>query len=300
MSKELKGIIYAILATVAYSSTATFTQLAYRAGIATNTLLFSRHLVSLVFLLPLIIKKDAFASVGRKQIPGILLLSAASIAGNLLFNHAYHYLPNMVSVSVTLSYIVFVFVLEILLGREHFNRRRGLIIGTTLLGIVIIAIPGIGGSFSMSAFAVGILAAVQYSLQVAFINSKIMKQVATPIILLTGIVPIMIFSSIRCAVSGDPFLPAGGSQWFTILWLGIVGVIVARGLFYSSARLIGATKASVIDSMEPFCSALLGLFLLGQQLSVYTVTGSVLMVLSILLLLREKSQGPDLPAPSGN
>ena len=285
----MTGIIYAILATIAYSSTATFTQLAYNAGIGTNTLLFSRHLVSLVFLLPLFLKKDAFASVGKKQIPGILLLSAFSIAGNLLFNHAYHYLPNMVSVSVTLSYIVFVFILEIFLGREHFSARRGLIIGLTLLGIVIIAIPGIGGSFSMSAFAIGILAAVQYSIQVAFINSRTMKQVSTHIILLTGIVPIMIFSSVRCAVQGDPFLPSGAGQWFTILWLGIVGVIVARGLFYSSARLIGATKASVIDSMEPFCSALLGLFLLGQQLSVFTVAGSVLMVLSILLLLREKS-----------
>ena len=285
----MTGIIYAILATIAYSSTATFTQLAYKTGIATNTLLFSRHLVSLVFLLPLLLKKDAFASVGRKQIPGILLLSAASIVGNLLFNHAYHYLPNMVSVSVTLSYIVFVFVMEIFLGRERFSGRRGLIIGLTLLGIVIIAIPGIGGSFSMSAFAVGILAAVQYSLQVTFINSRLMKQVPTHVILLTGIVPIMIFSSVRCAVQGDPLLPAGSAQWFTILWLGIVGVVVARGLFYSSARLIGATKASVIDSMEPFCSAVLGFFLLGQQLSAFTVAGSVLMVLSILLLLREKS-----------
>ena len=75
----MTGIIYAILATIAYSSTATFTQLAYKTGMATNTLLFSRHLVSLVFLLPLLLKKDAFASVGRKQIPGILLLSASNI-----------------------------------------------------------------------------------------------------------------------------------------------------------------------------------------------------------------------------
>ena len=292
----MTGIVYAILAMISYSSTATFTQLAYRVGMSTWTLLFSRHLVSLVFILPLALRKEVLSTVGKKQIPGLLLLSGASIVGNLLFNHAYRYLPNMVSVSVTLSYIVLVFVIEILLGRERFSGRRGLIILTTVIGIVVIAIPGLGGSFSMSAFGIGLLAALQYSLQIVFLNSKLMKQVSTYVILLTGIIPIMIFSSIRCAMSGEPLLPAGGAQWAVMLWMGTVGVIVARGLFYRSTRLIGATKASVIDSAEPFASALLGFFILGQSISSYTVIGSVFMVASILLLLREKSGTPGSPS----
>ena len=64
---------------------------------------------------------------------------------------------------------------------------------------------------------------------------------------------------------------------------------MARGLFYSAVRLIGATKASIIDSLEPLSSAVLGFVLLGQSLSVYTVCGSALMIVSIMLLLREKS-----------
>ncbi|MBR6956793.1 MAG: EamA family transporter, partial [Firmicutes bacterium] len=53
-------------------------------------------------------------------------------------------------------------------------------------------------------------------------------------------------------------------------------------------RLIGATRASMIDSMEPLSSAVLGYILLGQGLDIYTVTGSALMIVSILLLLRQK------------
>ena len=193
----MKGIIYALLATVSYSSTPTFTQVGYKAGIQTNTLLFSRHLISLICLLPMVLRKEVFSTVDKKQIPGLVIVALSSIIGNLAFNHAYHYLPNMIAVSVSLTYIVFVFIIEIIMGREIYNRKRGLIIVLAALGMLIIALPGFSGSFDMVAFGIGILAAIQYSAQVVFINSKNMKQVPANVIVLTTVIPIMIFSSTR-------------------------------------------------------------------------------------------------------
>ncbi len=286
----MKGILYALLAMVSYSSTPTFTQVGYKGGIQTNTLLFSRHVVSLVCLFPSILKKETFENIGRKQIPGIIILCSFSIIGNLSFNYAYHYLPNMVATSISLAYVIFVFILEILLGREKYSPKRGLIILLTFLGIVIIAIPGFGGAFNMKAFAVGIMAALIYSTQVILINSKNMKQVSTNAILLTGIVPIIIYSFIKCTAAGEALLPANSLQWFAIICLGTIGVIVARGMFFRSMRLIGATKASMIDSLEPFSSAILGYVFLRQGISIYTVAGSILLMISVYLLLKDKSE----------
>jgi drug/metabolite transporter (DMT)-like permease len=285
----MKGIIYAILATISYSSTPTFTQLGYKGRIATNTLLFSRHLVSLIFMLPIVFRKESYAGIQKKHIPWILLLCAMAVFGNVTFNYAYHYLPNMVSVAVSISYVAFVFIMEMIMGREKFTKTRGLIACLTFLGLLVIAVPGFSGGLNMTAFAVGLIAALQYSVQVILLNSKYLKEVPTEVILLTGIIPIMIFSSVRCLMAGEPLLPSGTLQWISIICLGTIGVIVARGLFYKSVRLIGATRASMIDSLEPLSSAVLGFVLLGQGLSVYTVLGSALMIVSIMLLLREKS-----------
>lgn len=287
----MRGIIYAILATISYSSTPTFTQLGYKGGIATNTLLFSRHLVSLICMLPIFLKKESYASLAKKHIPWIILLCVMAVFGNVTFNYAYHYLPNMVSTAVSISYVAFVFIFEMIMGREKYTRTRGLISCLTILGLLVIALPGFSGGLDMKAFAVGLVAALQYSVQVLLINSKHLKEVPTEVILLTGIIPIMIFSSIRCLAAGEPLLPSGTLQWIAIICLGTIGVIVARGLFYKSVRLIGATRASMIDSLEPLSSAVLGFVLLGQGLSVYTVTGSALMIVSIMLLLKEKSTG---------
>ena len=285
----MKGIIYAILATISYSSTPTFTQLGYKGGIQTNTLLFSRHLVSLIFMLPIFLRKESYATLEKKHIPWILLLCVMAIFGNVTFNYAYHYLPNMVSIAVSISYVAFVFVIEMLIGREKFTKTRGLIACLTFLGLAVIAIPGMSGGLDMKAFGVGLIASLQYAVQVLLINSKYLKQVPTEVFLLTGIVPIMIFSFIRCLTTGEPLLPSNTLQWIAIICLGTIGVIVARGLFYKAVRIIGATRASMIDSMEPLSSAVLGWFLLGQGLNVYTVTGSALMIVSILMLLREKN-----------
>lgn len=284
----MRGIIYALLATISYSSTPTFTQLGYKGGIATNTLLFSRHLISLIFMLPIVFRKDSYTGVKKKHLPWILLLCVMAVFGNVTFNYAYHYLPNMVSVAVSISYVAFVFIIEMILGREKFTRIRGLIACLTLLGLFIIALPGFSGGLDMTAFAVGLIAALQYSFQVILINSKYLREVPTEVILLTGIIPIMIFSSARCLINGEPLLPSNTLQWVSIICLGTIGVLVARGLFFKAVRLIGATRASMIDSLEPLSSAVLGFVLLGQGLSAYTVTGSALMILSIILLLREK------------
>ena len=234
----MKGIIYAILATISYSSTPTFTQLGYKGGIQTNTLLFSRHLVSLIFMLPIFLRKESYATLEKKHIPWILLLCVMAIFGNVTFNYAYHYLPNMVSIAVSISYVAFVFVIEMLIGREKFTKTRGFIACLTFLGLAVIAIPGMSGGLDMKAFGVGLIASLQYAVQVLLINSKYLKQVPTEVFLLTGIVPIMIFSFIRCLTTGEPLLPSNTLQWIAIICLGTIGVIVARGLFYKAVRII--------------------------------------------------------------
>lgn len=295
----MRGYIFALLAMVSYSSTPTFTQVGYKGGIQTNTLLFARHLVSFVFLLPTYLRKGAFESVGRKQVPGILILSAFAVAGNIMFNYAYHYLSNMVAVSVSLSYVVFVLVIELIVGREKFTPIRGLVIALTVVSMVIISSPGgLAGAagaagaaaINMKAFVVGLIASASYAGQVVFINSRVMRDVPSNIILLTGIVPIMVVSFIWCVSTGQPLLPTNGTQWFAILCLGTIGVIVARGLFSESSRIIGASTASMIDSLEPVSSAVLGYVLLGQVPTVTTAVGSALLIVSVVLLLRERQR----------
>ena len=294
----VRGYIFALLAMVSYSSTPTFTQVGYKGGIQTNTLLFARHLVSFVFLLPTYLRKGAFESVGRKQVPGILILSAFAVAGNIMFNYAYHYQSNMVAVSVSLSYVVFVLVIELIMGREKFTPVRGLVIALTVISMVIIAAPGgLSGAgaagaaaINMKAFVVGLIASASYAGQVVFINSRVMRDVPSNIILLTGIVPIMVVAFIWCVSTGQPLLPANGMQWFAILCLGTIGVIVARGLFFESSRMIGASTASMIDSLEPVSSAVLGYVLLGQVPTVTTAVGSALLIVSVVLLLRERQR----------
>ena len=286
----MRGIIYALLAMVSYSSTPTFTQVGYKGGIQTNTLLFSRHFVSLIFLLPTVLRKEAFSSIGRKQLPGILILCACSIIGNITFNYAYHYLPNMVAVSVSLSYIVFVLIIELLIGREKYTRTRGIVILLTFISMVIIALQGGSAGIDIKAFCVGLFAAFMYSAQLVFINSKIMKDVPANILLLTSVVPIMTVSFFWCISRGQPLLPSNGMQWFAILCLGTVGVIAARGLFFKAIRIIGASTASMIDALEPFSSAVLGYVFLRQIPTVSTAVGSFLLCISVILLLRDRKR----------
>lgn len=73
--------------------------------------------------------------------------------------------------------------------------------------------------------------------------------------------------------------------------LAVIGSVFARVFYFKSTRLIGATKASLIDAAEPFASAFMAFIFLKQSLTLPIAVGAALMMASVALLLKEKTPG---------
>ena len=57
--------------------------------------------------------------------------------------------------------------------------------------------------------------------------------------------------------------------------------------FLEGVRLIGPSKASILSTIEPIVSLILGIIILGEPISSRIIIGSIMIVLSVVILTKK-------------
>ena len=94
-----------------------------------------------------------------------------------------------------------------------------------------------------------------------------------------------------CALLLLPFAWTDGFTWvfegvnsYTMLYLGIFSTSIAYMLFLSGLQKISSSSAVTLSLAEPLTAALLGVFFLGEQLSIVSWIGVVFILMGIIVL----------------
>lgn len=80
------------------------------------------------------------------------------------------------------------------------------------------------------------------------------------------------------------------SNWFSLLYLGLIPTALAYTLFTLGMRTTKATVATIVTLLEPFTAVILAFLLFREQLSVTAILGGVLLIAAIVLLSRSEEK----------
>lgn len=290
---QTKGILLAFLSMLCYATSPTILKLAYRTGIVSDTLLFDRFLLSLALaLIPWHFREKGGVSILHgKQVAALIVISLFSGLSNLLYNESYRSLPSVVATVITLSYVIMVLALELLLGHERLQMRQVFAIAFAGIGLYMIAIPYLNDRISIAPLLFGIAASLVYAVQLLLINANVMKDVPLELIFIATNIPITLIAGISAVVKGEPLWVNSFDQGLYIVLLAVLNVLVARLAFFKAIRLIGTSKASAIDMLEPVISAMGGYLFFRETLSAHTTIGMLLIMVVILIIhLRPKEE----------
>ena len=87
-------------------------------------------------------------------------------------------------------------------------------------------------------------------------------------------------------VSGDGFaLPADAATWGAVLYLALVGTVLAFLVYFSMLQTWSVTSLSFISVFTPAIALVLGFVFLAEQPTAWTVVGAVLIVAGVALAL---------------
>ncbi len=187
--------------------------------------------------------------------------------------------------------------------RMTFSRSLGLVIG--FLGVVLILgrdINGIWNGGGLLGQIAILIAAISYAASAVLAR----RMLAGVHFIVQAFLPVLVADLILWPLAGILEGPLMFSYsritWLSVLWLGLLGSSVAYLLYYTLIHNIGPTRSTMVTYMFPVVGISLGVLLLGEQLDLWLVVGSLMVIAGIVIVnwRRDERRSVERPQVSGD
>lgn len=264
-----------------------FARSLYAAGFGPLEVAQTRITTGLVFvgLYILLFNRNLF----KVKLKDIWCFLGTGIVSLLLFSTCYFSALNYTSLAVAaiLLYTApfFVMLLSLLLFKEKMNGKKVLALLLAFAGCVLVS--GVGGdtAFSWKGILLGLGSGFFYALYSIFGRYAINRGYGA----WTMTFYTFLFCSIGCAFLSDwqvigGVMAASSANVFWVLGLGFVTAFLPYVLYSTGLEHMESSKASILASVEPVVSALFGVFVFHETLTLWGILGIVLVLGAIVIL----------------
>lgn len=233
-------------------------------------------------------------SLFKVKLKDIWCFLGTGIVSLLLFSTCYFSALNYTSLAVAaiLLYTApfFVMLLSLLLFKEKMNGKKVFALLLAFTGCVLVS--GVGGdtAFSWKGILLGLGSGFFYALYSIFGRYAINRGYGA----WTMTFYTFLFCSIGCAFLSDwqvigSVMAASSANLFWVLGLGFVTAFLPYVLYSTGLEHMESSKASILASVEPVVSALFGVFVFHETLSLWGILG-IAMVLGAIIVLNVKKK----------
>lgn len=235
----------------------------------------------------------SFLRVQRRDVPAFILFG--------LFGVTLFYTSLNVAIDqggISLAFILlysapaFVAVLAAVFLGEQLTRRKLLLVGLSMLGVILVAQSGAEGmTITPSAVLWGLTAGLTYSSYYLFGKALLQRyEIATIYSLIMPIGALGLLPVARFEIFSAPRI-----VWLDVALLTVFSTYVAYLIYYRGLREVEASRAVLVATIEPVLAAVLAALLFGERLGALGILGAVLVVgASVLASLRATSRQESL------
>jgi Predicted permease, DMT superfamily len=271
-----------VASSLGFGSLSTLTVLAAHAGLPLINAMFWRYLIAVSVLIVFLRKKTL--SVNRTRALRLMLVGAI---GQALITYlslkALDYLPVGPLGFLFYTYPAWVAITSAVTGHESLTRSRVSALLIAMIGIAVMVGAPARESLNPMGVALALGTAFLYALYLPSLHKAqagIRADVAT-LYLLIGVLASFAVSTI---LTGEGKFPVSLDQWKYVLLLSLVCTVGAFSTLISGLRILGPVRTSIVSTVEPFFTAVLGVVFLSQPLSGSTFAGGALVALAVVIL----------------
>ena len=177
---------------------------------------------------------------------------------------------------------VFTGVLEWILWKARPTKVWGIATLLAIMGCLLLFVNSGTASVHMGGIALALCAGMSFAFYTNVSKKLMMREEALPAVAMTFSV---------CALLLFPFSISGGFSWLAqshnieaMLFMGILCTSVAYLLFLSGLQKISSSSAVTLSLAEPLTAAMLGVFFVGEYLSMTSWIGVAMLLSGILVL----------------
>ena len=286
MESERKNVARAtgliVLSSCGFGSLSTFTVLTAQAGLSLIPAMLWRYFIASL-LLALFLRQKIWASVSLPQAIRLMVVGGVGQAMiTYLSLRALDYLPVGPLAFLFYTYPAWVALIAGVFGKEELTLMRFVALAIAMSGIaVMVGTPAT--SLNMIGVTLALGTAFLYALYLPALQHA-QKEVAAAVSTFYLVLGVLMSFLITATLSGDLVVPQSFDVWKYIVLLATVSTVGAFSALIAGLRVLGPVRTSIIATIEPFFTAILGALVLGQSIGRSTVAGGILIAGAVTLL----------------
>ncbi|MFN2635512.1 MAG: DMT family transporter [Gemmatimonadaceae bacterium] len=278
-----RATILIVLSAFSFGSISVLTVLITRGDVSLLTAMAWRYVLGAV-LLALIsnVRQLRVLPVGR--IANLILIGGCGQALITYISlYALNYIPVGPLAFLFYTYPAWVALLAAVRRTEPLSGIRIIALALALIGVGVM----VGAPATEKLHPLGVLLALSSALlYAAYLPTLQQIQTGFPALLSTFLIVIGAGLSflVTATVASDLHVPKGLNVWTYLFVLAFVSTVIAFSTLIKGLSVLGPVRTSIIATIEPFFTALLGVVVLRNQFSITTIVGGVLIAAAILMI----------------
>lgn len=284
MHKKHTGFLAVIISGVIFGCMPLLAKIIYQNGGNAINLVFWRFFISIIPLY-IVIKRNKKVSLKltKREIKQIILLGTVGYSGTaLLLFLSYNYITTGMATTLHFVYPIFVILGCALLYKEKITRTKAISVILCSFGILMLYDGNTPGSLLgiILAFASGIT----YAFYVMYIDKSGLKFVnPIKLTLYLSIVGSIIMFGFSMA-TGQFTMNLNPIGWLFSIILSLATSLGATTLLSVGIKLIGAQSASILSTLEPITSVIIGVIVFGEKLGLRGILACLFIIVSVVII----------------
>ncbi len=277
-----RAVLLIVISALSFGSISVLTVLITSEHVPLLTAMAWRYFVAGV-ILGIAIRPSRSTAISRRQIMRLMLIGGCGQALiTYLSLHALEYISVGPLAFLFYTYPAWVALFAAIRKTERLTMVRICALALALLGVTIMV-----GTPRDKLNAVGVVlalaSAILYSVYLPALEQiqRGAPAFVSTFFLVTGSAIAFVVAAI---VVGELYIPRNEKVWTNILLLAVVSTVIAFSTLIKGVSVLGPVRTSIIATVEPFFTAILGAVVLGSTFTTSTLVGGILIGGAILII----------------
>ncbi|MFC2030301.1 DMT family transporter [Chloroflexota bacterium] len=289
-----RGVAWLVVSSAAYSTYVVLVKVAIAAGVNTLTAMVLHFTVaSLVWWIVLFVRR-------RPVWPGVRGAAQAMALGCLVYaTGSFAFYQGAAHTTATITSLTFavlpltVAVLAWLILKERLGRLGKVALVIAVVGGIILTGGPEGQASTQGLLWLG---ATVLLMGFYFVFSTPLTRALSPAIVTAYVLAgATIFFWLWGAASGGLDFELTRTGWLAVLGLALVPTVVGISALMTGVAILGATRSSIVSTLEPVLAVILAVLILGERPSSMQVLGGALVIAASALVHLDPVQSPAEP-----
>lgn len=284
---RLLGILLIIISATSFGAMPIFAHFAYASGATPLTVLFFRFAIASVCLC-------SYLAVWRVPLPSsknlrtlLFLGGVGFVLQSLSFFTALTLASPSVVVLLLYLYPTIVVGISIVLLHKPSNPAKLIALAVALVGLVLTISPT--GKSQELGIVLGLVSASVYAIYVVM-GEQVLQQEAPITACAVMISAAAVVYGVIVTLKGIS-LPVAPSGWLAIMAIALISTVLAISTLFAGIKLLGATTASMLSTLEPVVTTLLSMLIFKESVTgIQFIGGGLILTAVIVLAVQENNK----------